>query len=303
MNPTNLKYCCLPYIRLLSVTGSDAPEFLQAQLSRSIADLAADTSALAGWHDARGRVRAVFRVLRDEQQFLLAGPADLAPALEQTMRMFVLRADVRIETTDLACAGIVRAANDQSRNYELPPLPQLPEQTNAVARAGATSVVCVAPGCWQVFGPGTALQLESADTQEAVIAAEIRAGLPHIDQNTTTLYVPHMLNLDKLDAIDFEKGCYPGQEVIARTEHLGSVKRRAQAFSYRPAKPDDPAPASATPVVGGNGETIGAILRATRMHEEEFLVLAVVSLGHPEDDLFLAVADGPQLSRVTLPFE
>lgn len=303
MNPTNLKYCSLSSIRLLSVTGSDAPEFLQAQLSRSVADLPPDASVLAGWHDARGRVRAVFRVLRDEQRFLLAAPADLAPALIKTLQMFVLRSDVHIEAADLACAGIVRGATSDPLQRELPQLPQLPEQINAVVRNGATSVVCVAPGCWQVFGPQADLKLESAAGEEAFIAAEIRAGIPHIDQHTTTQYVPHMLNLDKLDAIDFEKGCYPGQEVIARTEHLGSVKRRAQAYRCKPANPDEPAPPAATAVVDGDGESIGAIVRAARVSPEELLVLAVVTLSKSNDDVFLSASDGPQLSRLALPFE
>ncbi len=269
----------LPYIRVLRVVGSDATTFLQGQLSRRIDNLSPEMSALAGWHDARGKVRVVFRVLPFEAGYLLIAPADLAEELQSTLSLFVLRADVRIELTDLVCAGLVSAPEDMPGD--------LPSEANAVRISGARTDICVAPGCWHSIGPPEALPLAGDVNCAAVVAAEIRAGLPQVDAHTTLRYVPHMLNLDKLGALDFEKGCYPGQEVIARTEHLGSVKRRARLFIADASTAPSKVPAAETPITNSDHERIGEVLRAAHEADGSLVMLAVVALDALGGELFL----------------
>jgi folate-binding protein YgfZ len=297
MNVSKLPLVPLPYVRILSVTGSDATAFLQAQLSRRVDNLSPSRSALAGWHDARGKVRAIFRVIEVAGGYLLVAPADLADQLISTMSMFVLRSDVRIESTELICAGLVSLDPDVEAGKA-----GLPNTVNSVVSSNGLSAICVASGCWHIIGPGEALPHATDSDCSPVAAAEIRAGLPQVDQQTTLRYVPHMLNLDKLDAIDFEKGCYPGQEIIARTEHLGSVKRRAQAFTVNAEAAPVDTPSADTPIVDSHDEHIGQVLRAARDSDGSIVLLAVVTLSALDGAAFLSTPEGPQLERLKLPF-
>jgi len=297
MTATPLPIVSMPQLRVISVSGSDAGRFLQAQLSRNVLDLRPDESRLAGWHDARGRVRAVFRVLSSQGRYLLTAPADLAEQLCAALKMYVLRADVRIELTDLVCAGAVvppDAAHGSGAGTGLP------VTVNAVAESNQALVVCVAPGCWHFIGAqATAPNTQTAEASP-IDAAEIRAGLPGTDVRTTGKYVAHMLNLERLGAVDFDKGCFPGQEVIARTEHLGQVKRRARGFVV---SMPEPPPQSETPVVDAHGNLIGTVLRAARDCDGRVFLLAVVALNALEAPLFLDTGTRWPLERISLPFE
>ena len=287
----------MPQLRIISVSGGDAGRFLQAQLSRNVLDLPPTQSRLAGWHDARGRVRAVFRVLRWHGRYLLTAPADLAEQLCAAMKMYVLRADVEIELTELWCAGTALPAAVAQENAAAI---GLPETVNAVIAADRTITICVAPGCWHFIGtPGCAPDTVATEASP-VDAAEIRAGLPSVDARTTSKYVAHMLNLDCLGAVDFDKGCFPGQEVIARTEHLGKVKRRARGFAVSMTAPP---PQSETAIVDGNDDEIGAVLRAARDSDGRVFLLAVVALDALGTPLYLDTATPAPLERVPLPFE
>ena len=302
MNSSALPLIRLPWIRLLSVIGPDSTTFLQAQLSRRVDNLSPERSAVAGWHDASGKVRAVFRVIETDAGYLLSIPASLADQLTAALKMFVLRADVTVELTDLICAGLVAGAADAAGNSEASPIPPLPATVNTVARRDDVYAICVAPGCWHVIAPARALPIATDADSCVVAAAEIRAGLPQVDQQTTQRYVAQMLNLDKLDAIDFEKGCYPGQEIIARAEHLGSVKRRAQLFSVNAADAPSSEPASGAPLVNSNDETVGEVLRCARDADGSLVLLGVVALAALSDDLFAEHSRGPALTHHKLPF-
>jgi folate-binding protein YgfZ len=287
----------LPQISVLKVAGPDATGFLQAQLSRRVDSLSPSSSALAGWHDARGRVRVVFRVLPSDGGYLLLMPNELVDQILPALKMFVLRADVHVELTSLVCGGLLAGDRDA------PTQAWLPKELNALATSGDVTAICIAPGCWHVVGTGEHSKEQPMSDSAAVVAAEIRAGLPQVDQRTTLRYVPHMLNLDKLGALDFSKGCYPGQEIIARTEHLGSVKRRARAFMVNAQTPHTDTPAVDSPMVNSNNERIGEVLRAARSADGSIVLLAVVALSALDNDIFLDSPRGAQLSRLTLPFE
>jgi folate-binding protein YgfZ len=299
MNAAQPPLVRLPELRLLEVTGSDATSFLQAQVSRRVDNLTPEQTAIAGWHDASGKVRAVFRIISNEGGYLIVLPASLAEKLAAALKMFVLRADVSIEFANLACAGLL---TDDPGALDTAQLPVLPLTPNAVARRDGIHVVCVAPGCWHVIAPENALSSVSDTDSAAITAAEIRAGLPQVDERTTQRYVAQMLNLDKLDAIDFEKGCYPGQEVIARAQHLGSVKRRAQLFTLAATDAPDAEPASDTPLFDSGNEQIGEIIRCARDADGSLVLLAVVRLTALDAQVHLGAADGPSLRHQALAF-
>jgi folate-binding protein YgfZ len=149
---------------------------------------------------------------------------------------------------------------------------------NGVVTRGALACVRLGPTLWQLLGPRTAVdelaaELPRASESDAELA-EIRLGLPSIGAPVVEHFVAQMLNLDVLDAVSFDKGCYPGQEVIARVRHLGSVKRRMRRYACGSEKP--PAPGAA--VVTADGTNVGEVVRAARAEQGSEL-LAVVEHG------------------------
>jgi tRNA-modifying protein YgfZ len=263
---------------LISVTGRDAETFLHAQLSRRIQGLEPDYAPLAGWHDARGRLRAVFRVLRTDQGFMLLTNADGIDATLRGLRLFVLRADVALED-----AGV--ASTDEHWQVitvigsGLPAMLAPATRPGNVHRRGDVYAIRLGADLVEVAGPVSAIDdwlktagLPAAEVDDASVSrAEIRLALPALPAALSGRFLPQMLNLDRMDAISFDKGCFPGQEVITRTHHLGQVKRRMALFSAATA--DTPAPG--TEVLDDHGAVAGEVVRAARAGEHVEL-LAVV---------------------------
>jgi folate-binding protein YgfZ len=197
---------------LLSVTGADARAFLHAQLTNDIEHLPPERAALAGWCSAKGRLLATFLVIPAPDGFLLQLARDLAAPVAKRLSMFVLRSKVKVadvseawqqvglweadlEQPDVAWSGPrVRVRVGERRFLELLPIEETVENPNAD---------------------------ESQWTLE-----EIRAGRPLITAATQDQFVPQMVNLEQLGGVDFRKGCYPGQEIVARAQYRGQVKRR-----------------------------------------------------------------------------
>lgn len=200
----------LPHLGVLRFTGADALQFLQGQLSNDTQRLAERIALLAAYSSAQGRVLAIIYLLPHSSGVLAILPLDiLKPTLER-MRKFILRAKVQIE--DLSDSWVVggRIGTQSSPGY--------------LEREGiATAPVGRDPSRSWVIGPADS---EAPSVENAWRLADIRAGLPQIYAATSEAFVAQMLNLDLLDGISFTKGCYTGQEIIARTQHLGRIKRR-----------------------------------------------------------------------------
>lgn len=275
--------CELPNISFLAVSGTDAGDFLQRQTTQNVAKLMARTTALAGWLDARGRVRAVFRVLRSSGRWILAIVDQDAAAIATDLRVYVLRNDVElaIEPGWTAVARI-GAADDW-----------LAARTERCEDGDEIFVVEVAPGLHHLYGPSSDIRAIAGpldDAAQVAIAAEIEAGIPSVAAALSQQFTAHMLNLDALGAVDFAKGCYPGQEVTARTQNLGTVKRRAFPFRCDCMNP----PPLDTAIVDHGGHTVGRVIRAAG-RPGDLRVLAVVELDRATAPLHLDTADHPRL--------
>jgi len=199
---------------ILAVTGADARAFLHAQLTNDIANLPPERAALAGWCTAKGRLLASFLVIPSKDGFLLQLARDLAPAVAKRLSMFVLRAKVRIvdESDAWAQYGIWGAHLDVA----------------GVAWRGDVVTVRVEENRYLQIGPAERLVLSPTQSEEAWTLEEIRAGRPLISAATQDQFVPQMVNFEALGAVNFQKGCYPGQEIVARAQYRGEVKRRLQ---------------------------------------------------------------------------
>jgi folate-binding protein YgfZ len=198
---------------LLRVTGEQAREFLHAQLTNDIANLPAGRAALAGWCSAKGRLLASFLVVPVAEGFLLQLSRDLAPAIAKRLAMFVLRSKVKVED--------VSDARPQFGVWG--DLPGAPGELFAVQEKDNITVA-VDAGRYLVIG-----ELAGAEVPETRWTLdEIRAGRPLITAATQDQFVPQMVNYERIGAVNFQKGCYPGQEIVARAQYRGQVKRRMQ---------------------------------------------------------------------------
>jgi folate-binding protein YgfZ len=195
---------------VLAVSGADAREFLHAQLTNDIANLPPDRAALAGWCTAKGRLLASMLVIPSPQGFLLQLSRDLAAAVAKRLSMFVLRSKVKI--TDESDAWAQYGIWDADFNIA------------GVAWEGDSVTVRVGERRFLKLGKGLANSCQQ--NEEAWTLQEIREGRPLITAATQDQFVPQMVNFEALGAIDFQKGCYPGQEIVARAQYRGQVKRR-----------------------------------------------------------------------------
>jgi len=200
----------------LGVRGVDALSFLQGQLSQDMDSLPAQGAVLAGLHNPQGRCLALLRLMYlGPDHVLLVLPSDLAEAVRQQLSRYVLRAKVKIED-----------AADAWRVYGI---------TGPDAAAAASTRLHMgmdSDDARQLIVAPRSEPLPEADVVERDTwrLDDIASGIPEVFGATSGLWVAQMLNLDLLGAISFSKGCYTGQEVIARAHYRGQVKRRMQRF-------------------------------------------------------------------------
>jgi len=195
---------------LLAVTGADARAFLHAQLTNDIESLPPERAVLAGWCTAKGRLLASFLVIPAPAGFLLQLARDLAPAVAKRLAMYVLRSKVKVadESDAWAQYGIWDAEPGVA----------------GVAWDGDTVTVRVAERRFLKIGKSLSESCKAGE--DAWTLQEIRAGRPLISAATQDQFVPQMVNFEQLGAVSFQKGCYPGQEIVARAQYRGQVKRR-----------------------------------------------------------------------------
>jgi folate-binding protein YgfZ len=244
-----LRAILLPHLSVLRVSGPDAATFLQGQFSNDTRLLADGRTQLAACNTSHGRVIALARLRQTEDAVYVLVPTDLASKLLTHLRKFVLRAKADlVHAHDLQVGAIVtgnaesgdRLAKFADGALTMSPVP-MSGSTEIVTfmYAPGREIVAAPPAAWRSIS-GLSLSRPSPRAANEWHAADIRAGLPQVLPLASEQFVPQMLNLDLIDGISFTKGCYSGQEIVARTQHLGRIKRRT--FRYRLEAGPAPAP-------------------------------------------------------------
>jgi tRNA-modifying protein YgfZ len=283
---------------IVRVRGADAVRFLQGQLSNDVARLSGVHSIIAGYHNPQGRTIALLRLVQwDADDILAVVPRELAGVVATRLGKFVLRAKVKIadESPGWRVAGLVDVAGAgasgaisagsalASPDGRAPR--ELPSSLSAQTRADGAVFVCVGdePPRWLVISPADApapLTGHAVGDRQTWLRLDIAAGVPQVCAATSEEFVAQMLNLDVLNAIAFDKGCYTGQEVIARAHYRGRVKRRMQRFVSRDACHLAPGDSGQL----ADGRAFKVVL-ATQLADErcDFLAVApLVGAGHDE---------------------
>jgi len=223
------------YTQILA-TGDDATGFLQGQFTQDLKLVSTELSPLAAWCNPKGRVIAVLRLLALENGIGMVLPESLAQTVIDGLLRYRLRARFELQAASAQWRAI--ALSNEQDLATLAAMELLPARA-ANASCNRFGLVAVSPDAQrsvvELYGDDAALDTVATRFTAPLSAKQwaahrIQAGITDISAATTEQYPPHMLNLDKLGAISFSKGCYPGQEIVARTEHLGSVKRRVARY-------------------------------------------------------------------------
>jgi len=296
---------------LIRVAGDDAATFLHSQLTNAVEDLSTDTARLAGYCSAKGRLMASFLMWRDAEGIVLQLSADIQPPIQKRLTMFVLRAKAKL--SDLSAThrmlGVAGAGAEAALKHAGLPAPHGPLAT---ASADGVTVLRLADADgeprWQVVAAAdriTSLEQSLGATLAAAAPTfwdwlDIVSGIPRIAAATQEQFVPQMINFELVGGVNFRKGCYPGQEVVARSQYRGTLKRRmwlvhgegdvpaAAAEIFRPEDPEQPC---------------GMLVNATPAPQGGWDGLAELKIDAAAGALHLGAATGPAVSTRALPYE
>jgi tRNA-modifying protein YgfZ len=292
---------------LLAASGADAREFLHAQLSCDVENLSEDTGAYGAYCTAKGRVLANFLLWSEAGTFFMLLPRALVSGIRKRLQMFVLRSKVTLAD----CSGdrvVFGLAGVGAREAVKTLAGVAPAGSLKIARGGSVTAIEIDGGRFVAIVPlaqAAAAWDRAAGALTPVGAPcwewlEITNGLPWITAATQDQFVPQMANLELIGGVNFRKGCYPGQEIVARTQYLGKPKRRL--FLAHVDAEASPAPGDIL-VADGGEQSAGTVVNAAPAPEGGFDLLAVVQTARADTAIVrLGSAAGPALVFRPLPY-
>ena len=304
-------YTNLGFMGVIAVYGDDAATFLQSQLSNDIRLVDDAHSQLSAFCTAKGRILGLVRIFHAGDTYYLRLPLDALDAVLQRLRMFVLRADVTLED---ASENFLRmgVAGDRAPDLLADAGVTVPGTINDVAHSNGNTIIAV-PGIhprYEIYATAldaakslwNGLNVHAAPVGEPVWRLlDIQAGIPNIFAATGELFVPQMTNLQLVDGVNFKKGCYPGQEIVARMQYLGKLKRRMYLGHIDQDTPAQPGDELYSPA--DSEQSAGRIVDAQPHPDGGQLALAVLQIQAAEaGDLHLDRPNGASFHIQALPY-
>lgn len=292
----------LTHLGLIDVQGEDAKGFLHSQLTSDVNHLTEGKAQYSAWCTAKGRMQASFIAWREKDAYQLALSADLQEAVQKRLQMFVLRAKVKLASlSEQKCLiGLAGPQAQEALSHAGLPVPTV-ELTSLSGQGG--SVIRMADGRFLIVSAAESV----ADVwQRMAIKAtpaglpvwrwlDIQAGFPLVVAATKEEFVPQMADFEKIGGVSFHKGCYPGQEIVARTQYLGKVKRHLFRLRSEQAlhagedlhSPDNP------------DQTCGKVVSVAPSPAGGFEALAVIQSNFA-GNIHLGSLDGPLLQATAV---
>ncbi|WP_345814089.1 folate-binding protein [Paraburkholderia sp. PREW-6R] len=305
-------YMPLAQFGVIDATGDDAASFLHGQLTNDTQHLDAANARLAGYCSAKGRLLASFLTWRSGDTIHLLVSKDVQAAVQKRLSMFILRAKAKLadatgETAVIGLAGDVRHA--LSGVFDA-----LPDGVHVKVDGEAGSLIRVPDALDRLrylwVGPKAQIeaQLSRIDGKLKRVSPavwdwlDIRAGEPRITQPVAEQFVPQMVNFDVLGAVNFRKGCYPGQEVVARSQYRGTIKRRTSLANVA-GELDTVKPGAELFHSDDPGQPCGMVVNAACAQAGGVDLLVEIKLAALENgSVHLGTADGPALTFIPLPY-
>lgn len=293
------------------VSGSEAGVFLGGQLTQDVRELDAAHHRIGAYCTAQGRILAILRFFRRDQEYYALLPRALRDATIERLRRYVMRAKVQIAPADaLVTVGIAGPGSPTLIERVLAPAPAAPGDCVTRDDISVLRLSGEAPR-FIVIGPPARMQsLWSGWRRDAQPVGagiwdwfDIRAGLPTVLPQTVEAFVPQMVNLDLLGGISLTKGCYPGQEIVARMHYLGRLKQRMYRVHVADARAPQPGDAIHAPLM--REQSAGTVVMAHASPAGGYEMLAVIQIAAVETDvaaLRLHDPSGPSLTVWPLPY-
>jgi folate-binding protein YgfZ len=297
----------LGHLGVLQLSGVDAESFLQGQLSCDVTAVGLRSSAYGAYCSSKGRMLANFLLWREEAGFHMALSRDIAASIQKHTSKFVLRAKVKV--SDLSDAIVMAgAAGPKAAQALREVFPDFPEQPNEVSRRpGTGSIISLQDGRFLLaLAPSSAAALRQRLANSLVPVGagawrwlDIRNGVPWVSAATQDQLVPQMANFELLGGVSFDKGCYTGQEVVARMQHLGKLKRRMFLANVpAEAKAGDPLYSEDL-----GDQASGMVVNAEASPDGGYDLLAAVQTASRESStVHLKSLEGPALRFLPLPY-
>lgn len=307
----------LSHLALIEVSGREAEDFLHGQFTINIKQLSNNHSQFSAWCNPKGQVKATFLIYRHDNDFIILLPAELKEPFVKQLQMYVLRADVKIsdKSDDLVRIGV--QTKDDTSLFGL--IDSVPEE---IANISQGEVI--------VHNDLHYLRIVSNETGRNVhryilIGAvdrqiilwkelmkhvtpvgtslwellDIQTAYPWVTSQTTEKFLPQMLNLDLIDGLNYQKGCYPGQEIIARLHFRGQLKRSL----YLATCSLDSHPENGDQLYTNNIEqSVGTVINA-QAFEDKYFLLAVIEKEQIANNISLRQPDGASLALQPLPYK
>lgn len=302
----------LPQFGVIDVAGDDAATFLHSQLTNDIEHLDAASARLSGYCSPKGRLLGSFLAWRAGHGVRLLVSKDVQPAVQKRLSMFVLRAKAKLtDASDtLAVVGFAGDVRDALSGI----FDALPDGVHVKVDGPAGTLIRVPDAAGRKrylwIGPRAEVDARIAalgGTLPVVSPAvwdwlDIRAGEPRITQPAVEQFVPQMVNFDVIGAVNFRKGCYPGQEIVARSQYRGTIKRRT-ALAHVAGETDTVHAGVELFHSDDPGQPCGMIVNAAAAPAGGVDALVEIKLAALDNGtVHLGSADGPVLAFDALPY-
>ena len=277
-------------LSVISVNGDDSLKFLQGQLTNDISLVTSTQSVHAGFCNPKGRLLAFFHIIKYHDSYLLFFPKSISENITKKLSMYILRSNVKLEldSDELMYFGLY--TNSQDEQFDL--LSNLPKnEMESVNEESLTIIKLHSNGLRVIivgdkkncidFIENNSNKLEKQNFNDWA-AHNIKSGTPNIFYETQETFIPQSINLDIIDAINFKKGCYTGQEIVARTHYLGKPKRRMYKASFH----SESQPLYGDALVDGK-DLVGQVVDVARIDNKKFLLLIEIRINSALNNLTL----------------
>ena len=297
-------YCILSHEGILAVRGPDASKFLQGQVTCNLNYLSDSHSSLSARCTPKGRMQSSFRIVSVADGYLLAMASELLEAQLADLKKYAVFSKSKLgdESPDWLRIGLSRG-DDILHSLGLP----LAAEPDSVVHHSELLALRLSDGRAELWVPASQAaavqtQLDSKLPQAPLndwLLAQVRAGVGQVMGSTRELFIPQMINLQALGGVSFKKGCYTGQEIVARMQYLGKLKRRL----YRLTLADPQIPEPGTPLFSPvHNSSVGEVVLAARSAEAVELLAVLQDDAAQNGPIHLGSAEGSTLSVLDLPY-
>lgn len=278
--------CDLDFLGVIKINGEDAQAFLQGQFSNDVNALESNQCQISSYNSPKGRMYASFYLARTDNDYLMIVPKELIAMLIKRLRMFVMRSKVELQdlSENLKCTGLKgdKALSLLAEKIEVPAEPMMATNSDGItcARIDSERAICLTSKPHEFDAISASLSSAGSEHWRRL---DIHAGIPNIFSSTQEEFVAQMVNLQLVDGVSFTKGCYPGQEVVARMHYLGKLKKRMFRVTVQCA--EAPTPGDKIFVAGSdeNAQSVGQVVDAIANEKGTVDALAVLQIKSAEE--------------------